>query len=212
MTTVACVLKLGGVYNRDWVHALKRGLRRHLTDCEFVCLTDDASVEPIWRVPLKHNWPGWWSKFELHRPGLFSVGSRILYMDLDTLPVGSLVDLAAYNGPFAMLSDFYQPHLYASGVMTWTAGETDAIYNRFVRDGAKVKPGRSDPFYAAVLGKRIVRLQDVFPGQIVSLKRHCNPAKGAKGPPVGARLVCFHGKPRPDDQRAAWAHVAWMGL
>jgi hypothetical protein len=63
-----------------------------------------------------------------------------------------------------------------------------------------------------VLGKRIVRLQDVFPGQIVSLKRHCNPAKGAKGPPVGARLVCGHGKPRFSERAAGWAHEEWRSI
>ena len=36
------------------------------------------------------------------------------------------------------------------------------------------------------------RWQDVVPGQVVSYKVHC-----AKGVPPGARIICFHGQPRP---------------
>jgi hypothetical protein len=36
---------------------------------------------------------------------------------------------------------------------------------------------------------------DVVPGQIVSYKVHCH---GGQYPP-GARLVCFHGRPKPWD-------------
>ena len=199
MITVATVLKSGGDFDRRWVWALKRGLARHLADYEFVCLTDDMSVEPYWRIPLVHNWPGWWSKFELFRPGLFT--GRVLYLDLDTLVVGDLSDIASYAGRFAMLSDFYQPRMAASGVMAWEAGAGDELYRQFARRGPR--GGRSDPFYSKVLGK-VDRLQDLYPGQLVSLKKH---ARG--GAPAGARLVCGHGRPRLSDRKAGWAYEAW---
>lgn len=204
MITVACVLKLGGAYDRSWVRALKRGLNEHLTDFEFVCLTDDMSVEPYWRIPLKHGWKGWWSKIECFRPGIFERGTRVLYIDLDSLPVGDLSDLAGYRGRFAMLNDFLQGRrLAASGVMAWEAGEADAIYERFVREGARTRPGRSDPFYSRAM-PQIERLQEHYPDQLCSFKKHAR-----NGIPDGSRLVCFHGQPRPNDPRAGWGYDLW---
>lgn len=204
MITVACVLKTGGIYTREWVYALKRGLNRYLDGFEFVCLTDDPGVTPLWRVPLKHSWPGWWPKIEAFRAGLFE--GPVLYLDLDTLPVGYLTDIASYDGPYAMLSDFYQPMIPASGVMAWTpSAETEAIYETFVRQG-RIPGGRSDHWYARHAPKP-VRLQDVFPGQIVSFKAHAR-----SGPPENARLVAGHGSPRFNDRKAGWAHEAWKSL
>ena len=200
---VACVYRTGGIYTREWVSALRRALGRWMpTGYRFVCLTDDLSVEPYWRIPLVHNWPGWFSKVELFRPGLF-VGP-VLYMDLDTLPVGDLSDIAGYRGPFAMLTDFYreQRRAVASGVMAWTPGpHTEAIYEAFVRE--PMLNGRSDYWYAKHAPDPD-RLQELFPGQIVSFKKHAR-----TGPPRNARLVCGHGKPRFSSPAAGWAHEEW---
>lgn len=208
-TIVACVFRTGGnVYSREWVYALKRALNRHLPHVLFRVLTDDAGLTPLWRIPLVHGWPGWWSKLELFRPGVFETGARVLYLDLDTLPVGDLSQIAAYDGPFAMLSDFYRLSSPASGVMAWTVGNGEhALYERLVTDGVRNAPSRSDPYYRAVLGNSVVRLQDRFPGQIVSFKKHAR-----SGPPKGARLVCGHGRPRFNDRAAGWAHEAWRSL
>lgn len=203
MVTIACVLKSGGIFDRRWVWALKRGLARHAPSHEFVCLTDVPGLG-IWSIPLEHGWTGWWSKIELFRPGLFD--GPVLYLDLDTLVVGNLADLVSYDGPFAMLSDFYRPESPASGVMAWTpSAETAAIYESFVQQG-RIPGGRSDHWYARHAPKP-VRLQDMFPGQIVSFKAHARST-----PPEGARLVCGHGLPRFNDRKAGWAHDAWKSL
>lgn len=202
MITVACVLRSGGIYTPEWVYALRRGVARHLDDFNFLCLTDLALAVP-WE-PLEHSWPGWWSKLELFRPGLFK--GPVLYLDLDTLPVGDLNEIASYRGSLAQISDFYQPKMAASGVMAWTPGpHTEAIYRAFVAEG-RVPAGRSDYWYAKHAPKP-ERLQDLYPGQIVSLKAHAR-----ERAPQGARLVCGHGKPRFDDPAAGWAHRAWREL
>ena len=120
MLTVACVLKSGGTYTPEWVGRLRAGVKRHLPrEHMFVCLSD-VDV-PSMRIPLEHDWPGWWSKMELFRlPG------PILYFDLDTAIVGSLSDIADYiaeaKAPFTMLRDFYAPSHRGSGVMAWPDG------------------------------------------------------------------------------------------
>lgn len=205
---VTTVLRLGGTYDVPWVHALKRGLNRHLTDFRFVCLTD--AYLPTYGVRLEHDWPGWWAKVELFRPGLFPRGELVLYMDLDSLPVGDLSCFRAYEGELAVLSDFYQPRIMASGVMLFRPGErTEAIYAAFCADPEGIMAGhrtRSDHWYAKVMGEPD-RLQDLFPGNIVSFKRDAR-----HGPPDGSVLVCGHGNPRFSSPDAGWAHKEWHRL
>lgn len=206
MVTVACVLNSrtsagagGTCYTPEWVWRLKRQVNRWLPDATFRYLSDVAPGP--WRIPLEHDWPGWWAKLELFRPHIFA--GPVLYLDLDTLIVGDLSRIASYRGPFAMLSDFYKPASLASGVMAWTPGpHTEAIYHRF-REGVRTFEGRSDRWYARN-APTADRLQDLYPGEIVSLKAHAR-----KGVPDGARLVCGHGNPRLSDPRAGWAHRAW---
>lgn len=206
--TIACVLKLGGHYTREWVHALKRGLAKHAPPHDFVCLTDDCGVSPVWRVPLKHPWPSWWSKLNLFAPGQFT--GPTVYLDLDTLVVSDLSDLCSYTGDFAMLSDFYRPKVAQSGVMLWTPNrKTEAMYETFRDDAAAyMKQFRGDGEYlrSSYPGIGPQRIQEMFDGQVVSYKVHAR-----EGPPDGARLVCGHGRPRFDDPKAGWAHTYWRG-
>jgi len=48
------------------------------------------------------------------------------------------------------------------------------------------------------VGKEAEFLQDIFPNQIVSYKAHCL-KRGEDMIPEGARIICFHGTPKPQD-------------
>ena len=86
---VACVLRSGGIYSPEWVRKLRDGVARQFTvPHRFVCLSDVDVSAICERIPLVEDWPGWWSKIELFRSGLFD--DTVLYFDLDTVPVGSL--------------------------------------------------------------------------------------------------------------------------
>lgn len=206
--TVACVLRSGGDYGPEWVYALRRGLNRWLPDHNFRCLTDVPAIPAAIAEPLVHRWPGWWSKIELFRPGLFE--GPVLYLDLDTLVVGDLSGIASYRGPFAMLADFYAAKRGRkqgeSGVMAWTPGNhTEAIYRAYCDN--PITRGGDGPFI-----RRHVKheyLQDLYPGQLTSLKVHA-PPRTSNGPPEGARLVCGHGRPRFNTAAAGWAHDWWQ--
>lgn len=182
---VACVLRSGGEYTPEHVARLRDGVARHLTGHEFICLSDvDVPCE---RIPLAHDWPGWWAKLELLG---HDFADRVFYFDLDTLIVGDLSEMAAYDGDMAMLSDFYRPSLAQSGVMAWTPGEaTQRLYSAFCEQGRNGFRGDGEWLHANVMPDR---LQDRYPGQIVSYKVHCQ-----RGIPEGARVICFHGPPRP---------------
>ena len=75
MVTLLTVLRSGGRYDASWVERLAAGARRSIAGLErIVCLTDLAlDVEGVETVPLLHNWPSWWSKFEAFRPDLAGI-------------------------------------------------------------------------------------------------------------------------------------------
>lgn len=191
-----------------YVDALRVGLTIHAPKgFRFAVMTDDPSVGP-WAIPFRHGWSGWWSKLELFRPGVFD--GPVLYMDLDTIPVGdlsSLVELAAGGGR-AILADFYQPtRMVGSGVMCWTPDATTAAAYDAARDARFTMSGRLDYYLRGPFGDA-TRIQDVVPG-VVSLKPLRGP-RPIEHPQPDDILVCGHGRPRFHDPAAGWAHRVWL--
>lgn len=121
--TVACVHKTGGVYDRvDYVGALADAVRRNLdAPHDFVCLTDAVkesnSAEGVMRIPLLHRWPGFWSKIELFRPGLFA--GPVLYFDLDTVICGDITDIALAASPLVLTWDMQRGWINSS-MLRWS--------------------------------------------------------------------------------------------
>lgn len=191
MLTVACVLKSGGIYDPSWVAKLKAAVRQHLSEPhDFVCLSDvDVSCD---RIPLEHDWPGWWAKMEVYR-----LKGPVIFFDLDTLPIGDLSDLAAHAAKkgFSALQDFYRPHGIGSGVMTWSAAaDMTNVYETFRDDAAAIMKqigSRGDQGVLEEMNVPAWRLQFSLGRQIVSYKVHCQ-----QGIPPGARVVCLHGVPK----------------
>lgn len=196
-TIIACVLKSGGDFHYDYVARLVDGIRNNLSsDMRIVCLSD-VSV-PCESVPLLFDWPGWWSKLELFRP---DIEDDILYFDLDTVIVGDLTDIVSVK-KLTMLSDFYVPQSPASGMMfipnerkieiwrAWTK-EPEAIMKRCGRCG--------DQMFLKERWSEVDRWQDILPGQVISYKVHA-----INETPKDARVVCFHGKPRPHEVERFW--------
>jgi len=206
--TVACVLRSGGRFGPEWVWALKRGVNRWLdtSTFEFRCLSDVPGIG-MWRIPLRYDWPGWWAKLELFRPDAFPAGETVLYLDLESLPVGWLTDIASYAGPFAMIRDLlHPPRGMQSGVMAFTPGDvTAAIWEAWMRDPAgHMRKFRGDGEWLNANSQPDV-LQDIYPGQIVSIRREAR-----MGPPAGARIVCAHGPlMQLNSPTSGWAHKQW---
>lgn len=203
--TVACVLRASATYTPEYVHRLRDGVLKH-TACRFVCLSDvDVDCE---RIPLVTNWPGWLAKIELFRPGLF--GGPVVYLDLDTVVRGDVSFLARPKPGFTMLSDFYKPEIPASGVMSWF-GDYSRIYRHFsdglVPEYRGLVPNRGDCGWIVKKAGPIDRIPD--DGRVISYKAHVRKggSKHAKGDgtiPAKAKVICFHGNPRPHE-------VSWLG-
>lgn len=194
---ILTVLRAGGDFRAAHVHALRAQVLRHAPGAPFMCLTDDAGLlrEP-WALPLRTDWPGWWAKIEA-----FGVRGPCLYMDLDTVLTGGLrplLDIAASHD-FVALADFDpgSGRGMASGLMGWR-GDLSAVFAAFAADPAGHMAANATPRwwgdqgFIERAGPRPAYWQDLAPGAVVSWKRHC-----ADGAPAKARVVCFHGKPRP---------------
>lgn len=183
---IVTVLRSGGEYRCEHVDRLAAQCMVYAPQAEFVCLDDKA---------LEHGWPGWWSKIEI-----FRLRGPVLYMDLDTTICGDLAPLLeiAQERRFVALRDFNPDHRdMGSGLMAWN-GDLSFLYEEFAKDPrghmdlCRSRRWFGDQgFIDRHVGERD-HWQSLLPGAVVSYKKHCR-----NGVPAGARVVCYHGKPRP---------------
>lgn len=196
MAWVATVLRSGGCYRPEHVERLASQLRKY--GHELHCF---SNVEVPNLIPLNHFWPGWWSKMELFRSG---IEGDFLYLDLDSTVVGNLDELLAQKR-LTLLRDFYRPKLLASGVMFIPENVRRPIWKLWMQDPSRwMKENRiqGDQGFLGKVVQSCNTWQDVLPGSVVSYKVHVRQTKrdsesGTGVVPDGAKIVCFHGKPRP---------------
>lgn len=202
---IACVLKTGrwktGIgsrhvdYRPEHVQWLQMQCARYAPGVRFVCLSN-VEIDGVETIPLEHNWPGWWSKMELFKHDL----GRVLYIDLDTVIVGPLAEMLEYPHKFTALQALNNKPAKQlnSGLMAWQGARPDLF-----------EPFAADPDYwikACVTGNcwgdqgfinrhlpKWEAWQTLFPGAVGSFKNTWNRRK----PPPSARVVCFHGEPKP---------------
>lgn len=146
-TTVCCLFVRGHVpYTAEYVVRLAAMVKRWMDrPYRFVCLTDraymfkgSAGIDTIAVKPF----PGlyaWWNKLHLFRADIGLQG-RVLYLDLDTLVVGSLAPILDHDGVFALLPhegkfDGKGPRRvvkrFNSSVMVWRHGFNGFIWDNF---------------------------------------------------------------------------------
>ncbi len=204
---IITVLRSGGEYSAEHVHWLDKQL---CSRYEHLCLTD-AEVNGIETVSLKTNWPGWFAKLELFNPDL--INDDIFYIDLDTVVIGSF-DHMLENNSLSALRDFFYPEYAASGIMRIPHAAKAAIWQKLKRlSSDDLSRYRGD----GELLRHIVRfnfLQDEYPDEIISYKAHVasysmrgfHPAfsRGTGKLPAKAKIVCFHGRPRPWRLNMPW--------
>lgn len=171
----------------EYVAKLKAGVEQNYKGRHaFHVLTEDDCPEGL---------TGWWNKLALFQPGRFE--GRCVYFDLDTIVTGSLDDLMAYDGPFAALRDQWQPGQLNSSLMTWTSGELDHVWDRWVAADCPQDDPRGDQAWITEQMPMALRLQDLLPGQLGSWKADFG-MNAANIPPTN-RVCFFHGQPRPHE-------------
>lgn len=194
-----------GVFTVKHVQALARQCEKHAPLTDFVCITP-KSVEGVECWEPTHTWTGWWHKYEIFAP---HICGRILYMDLDTVIRGSLSDILAVD-KLTLLRDFYRDGkrlkegLQAS-LMSLSEEDRSRIWEDWMREPRahmqRLGIKGDQPMLEQHFLQRAQRWQDIAPGQIVSWKVTCGGGNAFQAPviPADARVIIFHGMPRPWD-------------
>lgn len=219
---VALVYKSGGDFDVRHVDSLVNQLRLFgQYKGSICCLTDQVeevrSLNDPEPLRLQWDWPGWWSKIELFKSGLFK--DCVLYLDLDNFVFNDLFDLMRLcqkemkplflRGvhPKARMNDWL-----ASGIMSWQGNQLSVIYDAFVKKGStrtireqeKVVPGaagqRGDQgFIRSVLTNADYEFfQDNLPNKrYILFKRHIM----MEGQNTNdCHVLCWSGNPRQHSQ------------
>lgn len=216
---IVTVLKTSTEYRPEhaqWLHSQLQGY-------DSVCMTDAVKIEGVRTLPLRYNWPSWFSKLNLFNPDDPNIGKEdIFYIDIDTVITGDLQPFFNQKR-FTALTDFYREGELkapmASGVMFIPAAAKRKVWDVWKRGPnahMSVNRGLSrhgdQGFIGSVLSAD--RWQNETPGKIVSYKRdiaapgmighHNKRSRGNGTVPPKAAIVCFHGNPRPWVVEASW--------
>mgnify|MGYP001457179886 CR=1 FL=1 len=184
--TIACVnygdyLGMGDRY----VDALRRSVSRHLSrPYEFVCLKDEG------------DWPGWWSKIELFRPGRFK--GRVVFFDLDGVVTGNLDRFVENKGIIDLADWGWTTHTLCSTVMVWDGDEHRRIFDDF--DWAVPQLYRGDQDWITAIGG----WQILPKGFCCSYRYHA-----VRGIPRDCVHVSMHGRPKPHEITEGWVPATW---
>lgn len=193
----------------EYANVLYDSITRNLkagTAGRFVVFTDDMSAHGyhplIEFAKLPTGVDGWYNKLSLFGADSFPEGERIIYFDLDTVITGSLDEIAAYDGPFAILRDVYRPRGLQSSVMLWEAGKYDEIWENYQASGCPALQFGDQEWIERSVAYPVI-LQQQFPEKFVSYKRDAR-----FGVPPKSSVVFFHGKPRPHEA-GGWVDHVW---
>lgn len=196
--TIFLVLRTGGdVYTYRYVNACINNIKRHISyNHEIVCLTDNPNgiVGADRILHMRHNWTKWWGKVELFRPDA-TKNKHCLFLDLDTVCMKSINDICTLPSGFYGLRDFYAFDVFQTGILKWEVTEKTAnIYNSFITEDFSKYSNRGDHEWIGSYQYKKTYLQDCFPGEIASYKKHMNLLNSGMLTPT---ILCFHGNPRP---------------
>lgn len=204
----------------------------------FHCLTEDPRGldRDIIAVPLPGpDLGGCWNKLWLFSSDLAEPGTTILYLDLDVVLVDSIEELVTCSpdADFLGQPDWNRPLFpqFNSSVMRLRVRSHPEVLDRFMdecatgrlrrreewdgttRSREKVvywrgwrRFGGDQEWISAHLRPRSSIRSRAFPrGWILSYKRH-----GRFEAPAGAKVVVFHGSPKPHEVENAYVREHWQ--
>lgn len=208
----ACVW-VGDKYPIEFVHRLRRGVELHYPHPhEFVCFTDKPKqvkgAKDISGIGLK----GWWAKLALLDPSIRG-DDWTVYLDLDTVIVGSLEPLANLRSDFAICENFILATRkswgrYGSCVMTFPPG-WGADHWKTVQSWRNIElVPYGDQGVIEKLVPNATILQRALPsGYFLHYREFgLHPHRA----PETASLVIYAGKRNPENYGPQWAYQAWV--
>jgi hypothetical protein len=218
---VVLSMRWGPLYPPAYVNVLHSAVRKHLEGpFRFVCFTNeteglDPGIEahpiPDLGYSPRHWRHGAWPKLSVFLPDLYGLEGRALFIDLDSMIVGPLDPffelpgdlISIAGGPRWRRGSANPDPILATGVFAFDIGSQPQIVERF----------RADPegaFDAFGIEQRFVQQHVTSwtawpPEWVISFKRHLqrplflDRVLPPREPDASARIVAFHGDPRPID-------------
>lgn len=210
MLDIVC-FKWGDLYGPEYVNKLFRGITRNTTvPFRFTCFTEDPEGVECPTKPFLKPLPHWWYIIGLFNPA-HNFGSKVLYLDLDTIITDNIDDMLTVDEPFVILRDFYRPQGLQTAYIMWEPAWGAFVWEKLNtlypegKYGHLLKyPGGTNRWIETTVGLDVPRLQDLFPDQCLSYKVHIQSKKEHKYK-LG-KMVFFHGLPRPHEV----ASLPWM--
>lgn len=222
--TIVCLKWGQGVYTSEWVNRLYRGTCRHISfPFHFVCFTDecvglDPGIEArdINALTFAPQLNGIWWKLAVMHPDANLTGN-CLFLDLDTVIVGSMEDFFNLPGRFCIIRNWIErrklifrsrPLIGNSSIFRFLGGSEPSPVEQFLKDPERATNRRifrtEQEFMTATVGlDNITWWPDAW---VLSYKRHCLPLfplNWMLTPKIpigkGARALTFHGRPKQDE-------------
>lgn len=221
MINVACVLSCvpSSRYSLLDVNRLYDGVLRHMPAGEqwrFLVYSDVATERcSTW---IKTTPDGWWAKMALFDPSTRG-GPPTLYLDLDTVVVGSLgplVEFTKHNRGLGICENFWRrsgmtassPCAYGSCVMTFGTGygaNVHRTYSEAAETWKKTCPhGDQQAIEQIADPNDVTFLQDAMPDGYFL---HYTKLTERRDP--RAALVCFGGQHKPTNTPFKWVSDEW---
>jgi len=202
-SAIVCAYTPGGDFDGCWKEYVSRlyksvvpNVGRSL-EWDFVCLSKkDPQIEGVIWKKLAANLEGWHVKFEMFREDLWEGYDNVLFLDLDTVVVGRLDDMLSIKQRFSLLADLYHPTKPASGVVLFEPKGFNFLFEK----ACLMNPVRRIPDIYLIVqwlkqaGIEYGTLQDFY--KIVSYKADVRDKQEIDH---DTQIVCFHGKPRPQE-------------
>lgn len=180
---ILTVLRSGREFQPRHVQAMQRQLERHASDASFVCLSD-VDVPGVETIPLKYDWPDWWSKMEAFRP---DIKGGFLLTDLDNVFLGALNDILSVTEYTTQRGESNALAYYPEDVRAIVWGEWIRDPERHMREFdqryAKVKHQFGDGgFIKSIIMHADHHWEDLLPNQVLNLSALGADAAGRRSP------------------------------
>lgn len=228
--TFVCVLfqpdhavpEWGRVYDESWVEKLHCGIARNYDrEFDFTVLTDQPEEPYVFDNPgidVAHLYEnrGWGNLAECWRPGL--APGKIVVLGLDTIITGNITEIVDSHG-FALLTDPIQTDQVCNGMGIYDVQTRDVLWALWKRDLGSGNPPLLNGKLSEMQFLRnhyrpgldgLTLLDREFPGRILSYKIHIRNPRLNRKAVKEARIVYFHGRPKPDElMDAHWLARHW---
>jgi hypothetical protein len=227
LVTIVCTRWLDA-FPASYVTVLRNAVAANLKrDHRFLCVTDNVAglqdgVEglpiPDLGIPLNFQKFGCWPKLSILKPGLLPPDQPTLYLDLDLLirsDIGSFIErIESQRGfhairewnptPWSLLPLSLRPHRGVQGsILGFYPQEQVGLFDRFISNlDLHFKTYALDQDF---LTDNVASVHDWPSSWIASFKRNClwyypiNQILPGIHEPKKAKVVVFHGNPRPID-------------